>query len=90
MTIPSGNGESRGLEMADDMGSPLPGRTARSESNDRNLSTSWPHTPCEQSGTGSEGVMYGDTSAWAGAVVEPGLSDPELIPGDAGHTYGGS
>lgn len=94
MTRPTGNGETRGPESADGMGTPLGGtRPSRARANEAANPIVWDTTPKEQGGFGTEdmhtGIDYhGTDNRFASDCFGP---PPDLGSlGDAAQTFGGS
>ena len=88
MTVPTGNGESRGPEVAPAAGTPLPSRPARAAANNARNKGFLGATPvADQAGFGTED-MSRDT-VLKGESSFPTKPAPDVF-GDAGHTYGGS
>ena len=91
MTVPTGNGESRGPEVAPAAGTPLPSRPARAAANNaRNKGFLGSGPPKDQGGFGTEDmcadtVLTGANEFWSQAHAGD-------LPSfdDAGHPYGGS
>jgi hypothetical protein len=93
MTIPTGNGECRGPESADGMGTPLPGtRPSRAAANNARFKVLDGPVVMEQSGMGTEDMEC--SPSWMGAdnrfmseVIAPVVDLAAM--GDGGETFGG-
>ena len=94
MTIPSGNGQTRGPESAGGPGTPAPSRPARARANNEKYKDFLGQTPvADQAGFGTEDMQrdanyMSRTSEWP--------SDHHNLPphlmsmGDPGETFGGN
>ena len=94
MTVPSGNGESRGPESADGAGTPLSGsRPSRAAANNARFAKSYPADPKPQAGFGKEDFQ-GDTSYMSTASVRPSDAVAPVLDlrsmGQSGETFGGN
>ena len=95
MTVPSGNGESRGPDSANDSGTPLPGsRPSRAAANNARFSSflTYPADPKPQAGFGKEDFQ-GDVSYLSTASVRPADTIAPVLDlrsmGQSGETFGG-
>ena len=98
MTVPSGNGESRGPESASGPGTPLSGtrpqRAARNNAKNKEF-LSWPADPKPQAGFGKEDFKSDKPSNYLGSpsvrVQDVVATVPDLRSmGQSGQTFGGS
>ena len=97
MTVPTGNGEARGLESAPGAGNPAPSRPARARANDAKSPAplAGGGDPCAQGGFGTED-MTGDTSFMSGSnqfwsQAHSGEIPPDFASiGNGGEAFGGS
>ena len=96
MTVPSGNGESRGPDSATNMGTPLPGsRPQRAAANNAKFANflEYPADPKDQAGFGKED-MQGDSPHMSTAnirVADVIAPPPDLRSwGNGGESFGGN
>lgn len=94
MAVPTGQGQSRGLEDAEPAGSPLSGtRATRAAANDAQYGgDGYDPTPRAQGGHGKEN-MLADENPVSGEICHPADAQdrPDLMAlGDPGQTFGGS
>lgn len=91
MTVPTGNGESRGLESAPGAGQPLPSRPARARANDaRHADFLGIGDPKDQAGFGTEDMSH-DAHFIGRDGGFPSEDPPDLSAmGSAGQPFGGS
>ena len=95
MTVPTGNGQQRGMEAADGPGTPLPGsRPSRAAANNARNRSFLRETPvAAQGGFGTEDMhvpaAHLSTANVRWSDVEGGVPDLAAM-GNAGETFGGS
>ena len=95
MTIPSGNGQTRGPESAGGPGTPLPGtRPSRARANDERNKNFLGQTPvADQAGFGEEPMVreanhFGSSNEWPSDFHNKPVD--LMAMGDPGETFGGS
>ena len=94
MTKPTGNGEVRGMESADGLGTPLPGtRPSRARANEARNPIVWNSAPKDQGGFGKEDMktdisFFGMSNEHASDCFGPPVD--LMAMGDPGEAFGGS